>query len=70
MTQIKKFFLNGQLYLIKKNITLFDLIIYFKYNNSLLVLEYNNWICSKKNWKKTYINHQDRIEIVTIVGGG
>jgi len=70
MTQTKQFFLNGQLYVITKDITLFDLIIYFNYNNALLVLEHNNLICSKKNWKKIYINNQDRIEIVTIVGGG
>ena len=70
MTQVTKFFLNGQSYYIKKTVTLFDIILYFNYNDSLLVLEYNNLICNKKNWKDIFITNQDKIEIVTIVGGG
>ena len=70
MNQINKFFLNGQQYYTKQNINLSDLINYFNYNDSLLVLEYNNSICNKKNWKKMFIENNDKIEIVTIVGGG
>ena len=70
MSKIKNFFLNGEKYHIKDQINLSDLINYFDYNGSLLVLEYNNSICNKKNWNKIYINHNDKIEIVTIVGGG
>jgi thiamine biosynthesis protein ThiS len=70
MTQIRNFFLNGQLYYTKKNINLFDLVIYFNYDGSLLVLEHNNLICNKKKWKQIFITDQDKIEIVTIVGGG
>jgi sulfur carrier protein len=65
-----KFLLNGNTYYVKKSINLFDLINYFNYNNSLFVLEYNNNICNKKSWKDIYIKDQDKIEIVTIVGGG
>ena len=35
-----------------------------------LVLEYNNFICNKKEWTKIFITNNDKIEIVTIVGGG
>ena len=70
MVQINKFFLNGETYYIKQTINLFDLINYFNYNDSLLVLEHNNLICDKKNWKKIFVKNQDKIEIVTIVGGG
>ena len=70
MNQINKFFLNGQQYYTKQSINLSDLINYFSYNDSLLVLEYNNSICNKKNWKKIFIRNNDKIEIVTIVGGG
>ena len=70
MTQIRNFSLNGQDYFIEQKITLFEIIQYFNYNNSLLVLEYNSLICYKKEWKKTVIQDQDVIEIVTIVGGG
>lgn len=70
MSQKKKFFLNGQTYYITGNLTLFDLINYFNYNDSLLVLEHNNLIYEKKKWKNIFIKNQDHIEIVTIVGGG
>ena len=70
MIKIKKIFLNGQEYYIEKEITLLNLINYFNYNNSLLVLEYNNLICNKKNWHKLFLQNNDKIEIVTIVGGG
>lgn len=70
MTNIKNFLLNGQTYYTKHDLTLFDLIHYFNYKNSLLVLEYNNLICNQKNWKEILIKNYDQIEIVTIVGGG
>jgi len=70
MIQIKNFYLNGQLYYTKQDITLFDVITYFNYNDSLLVLEHNNLICNKTKWKEIIIQDQDKIEIVTIVGGG
>ena len=70
MVQIKKFLLNGQKYSTNAVINLLDLINYFNYNNSLLVIEYNNLICNKKSWEKIYIKDNDKIEIVTIVGGG
>ena len=70
MKQIKTFFLNGETYSANKTINLLDLIKYFNYNDCLLVLEYNDLIYDKKRWKTTFINHLDKIEIVTIVGGG
>jgi thiamine biosynthesis protein ThiS len=70
MTQPKYFSLNGETYLTFQEITLFDLVLYFNYNDSLLVLEYNNLICEKNRWKKTFLKHSDKIEIVSIVGGG
>jgi len=70
MTQLKSFSLNGQSYYVNQNISLLDLITYFNYNDSLLVLELNNLICNKKNWQNTFIKNEDKIEIVTIVGGG
>jgi sulfur carrier protein len=67
---MKHFYLNGQTYVTSSSLTLLDLIMYFNYNKSLLVLEYNNVICNKKNWDKIIITNHDKIEIVTIVGGG
>lgn len=64
------FFFNGNEYYVNKCITLNDLLNYFNYHSSIFVVEYNNFICNKKNWKTTQINEYDTIEIITIVGGG
>ncbi len=70
MSKLKHFLLNGQEYSTETTLTILELIQYFSYNTSLLVLEYNNLIYDKKNWSNTFINNNDKIEIVTIVGGG
>ena len=70
MLKMKKFFLNGEKYYIKDKLTILKIIEYFNYNKSLIVLEYNNLICHKKDWEKISIKNNDKLEIVTIVGGG
>jgi thiamine biosynthesis protein ThiS len=70
MTLKKQFFVNGHQFYTDVDITLFDLIYYFNYTTSLFVLEYNNLICEKIQWDKIIIGNKDKIEIVTIVGGG
>ena len=70
MSNRKFFILNGQKYSTEYNLTLSELLKYFNYNSSLLVLEYNNLICNKKDWKNIFIKNYDKIEVVTIVGGG
>jgi len=70
MSETINFFLNGEKYYSNNRITLLELINYFNYNTSLLVLEYNNSICNKKNWNQIYLSNNDKIEIITIVGGG
>lgn len=64
------FFLNGNKYVTSFELTILELINYFNYNTSLLVLEYNSLICNKKNWDQIKLKNNDKIEIVTIVGGG
>ena len=70
MNEVKNFYLNGQEYLTQDDLTLFELLTYFNYNFSLLVLEYNNLICTKKDWTNISVKKNDKIEIITIVGGG
>ena len=70
MKQVKNFFLNNEKYIIDQDISLSDLITYFNYNESLLVLEYNQVIFNKTHWETTFVQDLDEIEIVTIVGGG
>ena len=70
MNKTYPFFLNGQKYITSYNLTISDLVHYFGYNKSLLVIEYNQFICTKSQWNKILIQDNDKIEIVTIVGGG
>ena len=70
MKEIKIFFLNGEKFFTNKVLNLIDVIQYFNYNSSLLVVEYNHFICPKESWHKIFISDKDKIEIITIVGGG
>ena len=66
----RTFFLNGKKFLIKKNITLKEIINYFNYNTALYIVEYNNLICNEDKWEDIKITVDDKIEIISIVGGG
>lgn len=70
MKKPKRFFLNGEEFVSDKVISLINLVQYFNYNSVLLVLEYNHFICPKDSWDNIFINDKDKIEIVSIVGGG
>ena len=67
---MKTFYLNGQAYCTNDKLTLLELLYYFDYNISLLVVEYNSFISNKKDWKQIVVSNNDKIEVVTIVGGG
>lgn len=70
MTNFKCFFLNGTKYSIMTNVTIDKIVQYFNYHTKLSVLEYNGLICNKKIWNTIQLKNNDKIEIVTIVGGG
>jgi sulfur carrier protein len=50
--------------------TISDLLQYFNFNKSLIVLEYNGKICIPLLWSKTIIKNNDKFDVITIVGGG
>lgn len=66
----KIIFVNGLKYEIYDSINIAELLDYFNYKKRLFVLEYNNLIYDQKYWSKIKIKNNDKIEIVTIVGGG
>ena len=66
----KYFFLNGNKYSSYNKLTILDIVKYFDYNMSLFVLEHNQLVCNRESWDKIFIDNNDIIEIVTIVGGG
>lgn len=67
---MKNFFLNGQKYQILIDLDIKQVLEYFNYQNEIFIIEYNNEIYNKSTWENIYILNNDRIEIITIVGGG
>lgn len=65
-----KFLLNGRHYCTYLELTLQEILTYFNFQNKIFIVEYNNIICDSMNWKFTKISNNDKIEIISIVGGG
>ena len=55
---------------LKKHITLQHVIKLLYGKNKSIVLDYNKKIIQKNMWDNIYIQSNDKIEILTIVGGG
>lgn len=65
-------FFNGELYLFQsfKFFTLENFRTFFNYKKNLIVMEYNGKIIHPENWSNIRLKNYDKIEILTIVGGG
>lgn len=47
-----------------------EVITQLNYNPRLVAVEYNGEILHRQHWSDTVVNEGDKLEIVTIVGGG
>jgi len=47
-----------------------QLLVHLGLNPKLLAVEYNGEILHRQFWDETILQNGDRLEIVTIVGGG
>ncbi|AFZ44310.1 thiamine biosynthesis protein ThiS [Halothece sp. PCC 7418] len=47
-----------------------DVIAELNYNPRLVAVEYNGEILHRQHWSETIVKEGDKLEIVTIVGGG
>jgi sulfur carrier protein len=61
---------NGEVCNCPPQTTLPQLLIQMGLNPRLLAVEYNGEILHRQFWAETEISTGDRLEIVTIVGGG
>ena len=66
------FFFNGEPYTLQtcKLFTLKDVVHFFNFDKSVLIIEYNEKISNPKQWASIKLKDGDRLEIITIVGGG
>ena len=63
-------FINGKVSEVKKNINIQDILRMNNISDENIVVEINRTIISKMYWDDTRIKENDKIEIITAVGGG
>ncbi|MEL6788247.1 MAG: sulfur carrier protein ThiS [Cyanobacteria bacterium J06607_15] len=61
---------NGESHTCTPQIALPELLVELGLNPRLIAIEYNGEILHRQYWTETPIQSGDRLEIVTIVGGG
>ena len=61
--------MNGKEYPLEREITVDELLKYLDVDSDYIVVELNGQILSKDKYSKL-LNNEDRIEIVSFVGGG
>lgn len=62
--------INGEPFNCLEHLSLQELIRYLSIDLKLVLLEYNNMILSEIQMSSIYLNENDKLEIITIVGGG
>lgn len=61
---------NGESQTFTESLGLLELLTQIDMNPRLVAVEYNGEILHRQYWSETKIQNGDRLEIVTIVGGG
>ena len=62
--------LNGKKVVIKSNYSIFDLLKKYNLSDKKVAIEYNGKIIQRVNYKKKFLRNNDKIEVVTFIGGG
>nr|YP_009392367.1 thiamin biosynthesis protein S [Osmundaria fimbriata]ARW60929.1 thiamin biosynthesis protein S [Osmundaria fimbriata] len=63
-------FVNGEPFNCPDSMSLYSLLLYLNFEISNIVVEYNNQIIDRTQFDSLFLRQFDRIEIITIVGGG
>ena len=69
-SKILNVLINGESKTIPQNISILELLKTYKINMDRVVIEINKKILKKEDFQSTCLAENDRIEIVTFVGGG
>nr|AOM64629.1 thiamine biosynthesis protein S [Riquetophycus sp.] len=62
--------LNGETLNCISLMSIYDLLVYLEFDVSRVVVEYNSKIIPNNDFDNILINNNDRLEVITIVGGG
>tara|TARA_B100000212_G_C27333431_1_gene515738 strand:- start:146 stop:355 length:210 start_codon:yes stop_codon:yes gene_type:complete len=55
---------------LNKEYSLFDTLNFLGYTNNTIIVELNNLIINNASWHEKNVKDGDKLEIVSIVGGG
>ena len=62
--------INGEPFNCSEPLSLQFLLNYLDFNSERVAIELNNTLLPESLFNSTYLNDQDKLEIITIVGGG
>ena len=62
--------INGEPFNCPNNMSIYDLICYFDINSKLVLVEYNEDMSYDNQFTDILLKPNDKLEIITIVGGG
>ena len=62
--------INGAKYFFIPGFTITELINYLGFNKNVIVIDYNGIILDKNLWERTFLQTDDKLEILSIAGGG
>nr|UAD85680.1 Thiamine biosynthesis protein [Gracilaria edulis] len=65
-----RIFINGEAFNCSISMSLKDLLIYLEFELNSIIVEHNYLIVNHDELDKTFFKSGDKIEIITIVGGG
>lgn len=67
---IKKLYINERLFIIYDDLTIYQLLIYFHYDPTSCIIEWNHKLISQYQMKNLLVQSGDNLEFLTIAGGG
>ena len=63
-------FVNGEPFNCSKYMSIKDLLLYLNFNLNNVIVEYNKKIINSNDFNYLFLQLNDSIEVITIVGGG
>lgn len=63
-------FVNGEAFNCSCTMSLYDLLIHLGFQISSIVVEYNKEIINNSKFSSILLVDRDKVEVITIVGGG
>lgn len=69
-SQYSTVMINGEPFNCLQSMSLYDLLIYLDFDIDRVIVEYNNKVITNSLFHNISMNNHDKLEVITIVGGG